>query len=365
MERRPRICVYSQRGLHSHVARCSEYEFEDVIADVDDVDIVVSEPTAASSIGRRISNRLARHLRVMPPNPGLSTISLNRDYDLFFALCMFPSDLGTVQAIRDWRTRCNLAVCWLDEVWAANLSMWRGQLKLLAEFDIVILNNAASVHAVEQATGRPCHYLPLGVDALRFCPYPTDAPRFIDVYSMGRRDPKIHDQLLNLTDRYYVYDTVRRLEATSWVEHRSLVASTAKRSMFFIVQQAKEGRHFETKGQSEIGSRYFEGAAAGTVMLGSAPETAEWITNFGWRDSVIPFPDDVTNVRDWLRDLTADTERLARVRYQNVVNSLRRHDWSYRWADVLRLAEMTPLDALHDRIADLQAREAFAAGAVP
>jgi hypothetical protein len=36
-----------------------------------------------------------------------------------------------------------------------------------------------------------------------------------------------------------------------------------------------------------------------------------------------------------IADLEGHPSRLARIRRDNVVNSLRRHDWIYRWSEIL------------------------------
>lgn len=356
-DRPPRVCIYSSRTIHSHVARCAGFEFEDVIRNVDSADLVVSTPAPYFDYGSRVSNRFSRHLGIKPFNPGLQRIDVDRQYDIFFALCMFPSDLANLSALRGWRKQSDIAVCWLDEIWAANVSLWRGQMKLLSEFDFVILNNSGSVRSVEQAIGRPCYYLPIGIDALKFCPLPNAPRRCIDVYSMGRRMAEVHRQLMSLAEMgsiYYVHDTIQNLHAKDWHEHRLLVSATAKRSRLFVAYRAKIGRNFETKGQEEIGSRYFEGAASGAVVIGSSPRTNEWDDNFDWPDSVIELPAEIHDVPDWLDDLLGDDERLARARTANVVNSLRRHDWAHRWRKVLELASLEPLPPLIARLNSLE-----------
>jgi hypothetical protein len=71
------------------------------------------------------------------------------------------------------------------------------------------------------------------------------------------------------------------------------------------------------------------------VLLGSAPRTAEWEICFDWPDAVIDIPYDAGDLREIVDDLDAQPERLARARTDNVVAALRRHDWVYRWAQVL------------------------------
>jgi hypothetical protein len=88
---------------------------------------------------------------------------------------------------------------------------------------------------------------------------------------------------------FYVYDTTSLSDADTLDhrEHRDLVASLAKRSRFFLVAPAKMDASGECQGQSEIGSRYYEGAAAGAVLIGSKPDGDPFQELFGWPDAVV------------------------------------------------------------------------------
>jgi len=72
-----------------------------------------------------------------------------------------------------------------------------------------------------------------GTDSLRFCPYPIPPTRSIDVYNIGRRLPMQHNELLALSNNkeiFYMYDTISRMEAVSYIEHRELFSNLLKRS---------------------------------------------------------------------------------------------------------------------------------------
>jgi len=52
----------------------------------------------------------------------------------------------------------------------------------------------------------------------------------------------------------------------------------------------------ETHGQIEIGFRYYEGSAAGTVMIGQAPDVSV-PEMFDWPDAVVQVRPDGSDVR--------------------------------------------------------------------
>ena len=200
---------------------------------------------------------------------------------------------------------------------------------------------------------RPCFYVPPGIDTIKFCPYPNPPLRSIDIYSIGRRSQITHKALLKMVEQrkiFYVYDTMLEMDTTRPVEHRSLIANMAKRSRYFLVNPAKVDRRFETGGQNEIGFRYFEGAAAGTVMIGEHPKTEVFEEHFGWLNSVIRMPFDSPDIADILVELDSQPEWIAKVRKKNIVQSLLRHDWAYRWNSILKIAGLKPGNALKDRL---------------
>ena len=137
-------------------------------------------------------------------------------------------------------------------------------------------------------------------------------------------------------------------------EHRSLFANIAMRSRYFIVNPGKIDSPAETNQQIEFGTRYFEGAASGTVMIGERPENKEFETHFDWTDGVISMQFGSDEVAQILMELDRDPERQAQIRKANVTQSLRRHDWVYRWEAVLRMAGLDPIPALHERKRRLQ-----------
>jgi hypothetical protein len=117
----------------------------------------------------------------------------------------------------------------------------------------------------------PCSYTIPGIDALLFSPYPNPPERSIDVYSLGRRSQAMHSALMRAADDgeiFYMCDTFNPMNTPNPTEHRKLVANLAKRSKFFIAHPAKVGVDAHSEGQIEIGYRFLEGAAAGTIMIG-------------------------------------------------------------------------------------------------
>jgi hypothetical protein len=265
-----------------------------------------------------------------------------------------------------------VAACFVNELWAHLLP--RYLLELLAEFDHVFLGMRHPVGEVARMVGRPCSYLPLAVDVLRFSPFPELPPRAIDVCNIGRRSAATHDALVRLArDRriFYYYDTVgasgpgqkqRTFHVDNASEHRLLLASLLQRSRYFIANRGRVNEPEFTMGRDEISGRFYEGAAAGTVMLGEPPRTEEFERQFSWPDAVIGLPFDSPEVARLLLDLNEDPARLGRIRRDNVRNAALRHDWVHRLRTVFDTLGIPPTEAMLARESRLQELAALAAG---
>jgi len=104
-----------------------------------------------------------------------------------------------------------------------------------------------------------------------------------------------------------------------------------------------------TAGRDEISSRFYEGAAAGTVMIGEAPRTEEFKRQFDWPDAVIHVPFDSPKIGDILADLSSNMERLRTIRRNNAREAALRHDWLHRIQAVFATLGLTPTDAMQAR----------------
>ena len=170
-----------------------------------------------------------------------------------------------------------MTLCWLDEFWASQISRYKFLLHLFKKFDHVIVSMHGSLEPLEKALGRTCHWVPLGIDTIRFSTYPAAPERVIDVLSVGRRSEVIHRELLKLSSSgkfFYVYDTIDDIASSNTLnprEHRDYHANMAKRSIFFMVAPALRNAFEYTHGQIEVGYRYYEGLAAGAILWGRCP----------------------------------------------------------------------------------------------
>jgi hypothetical protein len=65
---------------------------------------------------------------------------------------------------------------------------------------------------------------------------------------------------------------------------------------------------------------------------------------FPWPDAVIEVRPDGSDILEVLAELASDPARVAAAAQRNAVGSLLRHDWVYRWKEILKVAglELAP-----------------------
>jgi hypothetical protein len=167
---------------------------------------------------------------------------------------------------------------------------------------------------------------------------------------------------------FYCYDTVaasgiderqRTFRVDSASEHRALLASMLQRTRYFFANRAGVNDPEYTQGHDELSARFYEGAAAGAVMIGEAPKLETFRQQFDWPDAVIHVPFDSPDITQILARLNSDPERLARIRRDNLMNAALRHDWLHRLQTVFDTFKLPPTPAMLLRQERLQALSAM------
>jgi glycosyl transferase family 1 len=304
-------------------------------------------------------------------NPGLRPVRLVKEYDLFIAVCQNMWDLLYVNAVHGWRDHCSTSVLWLDELYLTSLARCKYWLPALAQFDHIALGQKSSAAALSQILGRKCHWVPTAVEVTRFNPYPNPPDRVIDALSIGRRFDGIHDALRKATAGqriFYVYDTLigTSVKVRDCSQHREMLANMMKRSKFFAVGPGMIGE-VEVAAEPIVSLRFYEGTAAGAVLIGQSPNCPAFQTLFEWPDVVIEMHPDGSDTLDVLRDLMADPGRMRAISRRNAFEAAHRHDWVYRWKQIYELAGLSPTPAMKSReqrlhaLAELTAKQELSA----
>ena len=359
----PRVLMVSHRHLRPHVSWASAYEFEDVVQEVDDVELlsIDAEQPSPLPLEERVVARLRTHAGVrVSREPRRRRVEVDGGYELFFVRVMTPKELDILESVEGWRDSARVKVCWVEELWV-DMLRYTKMLEPLKQFDHVFVGHVPTPVPLSKAIDRPCSFLAPAVDALRFCPYPSPPTRSIDFYALGRRSPLVHEALfgraLQEPGFHYFYDSARW---TTFVEdhtqHRELTANLVKRTRYFMADRAKVDELDQTKGGQVFGPRFLEGAAAGAMMIGEPPDCDVFRSYFDWSDAVIPFEYGSAAINDVIDELDAQPERVERARRANVLNTLRRHDWSHRWKAALEKLGFESREPASERSAALEER---------
>ncbi|MBK9170083.1 MAG: glycosyltransferase family 1 protein [Bryobacterales bacterium] len=355
-----RVLVPTLRGFDRCVFRGTGYEAQDVLAEIDRVDLLELKPGPHFAFQERLVRNLAWHDPMglaASCNPGLQRVRLKQDYDLLVLYCQHKhlTELLYVNAIQEWTRRCRKSVCILDEIWANDAYALRHHLKRLQQFDAVVVGLQGSVGAVSEVIGRQCHFVPSAVDVWRFTPLRKPARnRTVDIFSIGRREQGIHRKLLEFAherDLFYVFDTYGGGDAAcpDYRLHREMMANILHHSRCFMVAPALVDMLHHANGQIEVPNRFYEGAAAGAILLGRRPQCEYFDGLFGWPDSVVEIREDGSDAAEVLSALLADPERCRGISQRNAAESLLRHDWVYRWKTIYELVGLDPTPAMKSR----------------
>lgn len=355
-QRPARSIIVSQRASRPLTWLCLGYEFEDLMAELEPADIVSTKPLRAERafrVGTKMLERLSDGRWSLStsylPNAG-------QQYELALVHCGIVADLLTMGRQSDFARLAKVSVCYISELWASRLPLEKEFVQRLQCFDAVFIGCAGPIDQLSEQIGRPCYYLPPAVDVLLSCPYPETPERSIDALSVGRRNEEVHQHLLAHSRKdqnfFYIRDTVRglsRAQVVTTQDHRQQLLSLLKRAKYFMANRPKFDQSVGAN-DHEVGYRFFEGAAAGCVMIGDPPRNQAFDDLFGWPDVVIPNPEDPAKIIDLYQELESDPVRVNRIRQRNVAESLRRHDWAYRWKTVLDTLGMESTPALQERL---------------
>ncbi|MCB1122946.1 MAG: glycosyltransferase, partial [Verrucomicrobiae bacterium] len=187
-------------------------------------------------------------------------------------------------------------------------------------------------------------------------PGPNTFRRGIELHSMGRCNPVFFREFQKLVaehDWAYIYNTVHLSTLDDYTANRKYLSDILKRTLFFEVNPAKFDGIVESKFQHEFGYRYFEGIAAGCILVGLENRNPNFEKLFPWEDVLIELPTDSEEIVPFLLNLYEQKDRLRHISRANTRGALLYHDFAYRWERTLAAAGLKPTEKL------LQRREAL------
>ena len=320
----PRICMFRPPGTLREKAfpMRTLYEAQDVLCDTENVDVIVLEPGRGFRLRERSAQKagVSRYFRQirLRQSGAMGKFRMAQTYDLFIS--RLPESLGPALSQRDRGLAGNgvkTSICWIDEMWAATLPAYEtlasGAETVRPSFCRVpgqcrtnVRSDRPHLH-MASGRGRYAAVQPLSMSGSARGRRLQHRPAVLQKFTMfcWRQHPGKRSSMSTI----HVTLQVRRFTTTANIV--TAIANMAKRSRTFLVAPGKVDDPSLTGGQVEVGYRYFEGAAAGAVLIGQAPKGTAFDQAFPWPDAVIPVKHDGSDIRDVLSGLNADAQRLS------------------------------------------------------
>ncbi len=364
----PACLIISQRHRADGFGRQPGYgafiEAEDILAHHTNADMAMVDlgPTHPRIRARRLAGRIMRRAtHSSEPLPAAlsarSTTTLHRDhYDVAIFVGFTIWELPMLERMVEVRQHADRLVAWFPEVWTGELSDQRISHESFGMLDTIFVGMEAATGRLAELVSCPVHHLPLAVDVARFAPMAPDEPRPIDVLNIGRRDPELHQALLDWSrkaNKLYIYDTISGGSVPDPDAHRGNLGDMYRRSNVAITNFAKWDLPGVVNDERELPGRIWEGLASGVYMIGQAPSVHLQQQLLG-REVVAALaepPEEAVESID--AAISADQEPLRRA---NVQLALRNHDWAHRWSTVFDRSGLVTPPGLQDRIEQLADR---------
>lgn len=337
------------------MSRGFTFEFEDVVAACDDRLRIQSVGVPTASLRRKLWRAGRAAELFLDPRDRASGGD-----ELVFAVAQVLGDLPDHLAFHSALRAAGTSAAFVEEIWMQELPLKPDVRRFISSFDHVFVSCAATVEPLAEHIQTPVSYLAPSVDHERFATVPWP-PSSIDVYAMGRRHPRLHEALLAWARSdpalFYLYDTFEgNPRIVDHRQHRDKLADLIRRSRVFIVNSAKIDRPGETDSQTEPGYRFFEGAAAGALMVGTGVVSPVMTELFSWEEPFVEVDPSGEDIVETILELEHQPDRVAAIRSRNAAGSLRAHDPAHRWRTVLATLDLEEPPAVGHRVERLATR---------
>lgn len=241
-----------------------------------------------------------------------------------------------------------------------------GAARCLAGLDRLYVGIADDVGVIESSLDVPTRYLPMAANCVTAAarPFASWQDRPIAVTGFGRQH---RPTAAALSDRLNRPESPELFYNTNFTGLGSTVDRLRYRAMFWQILRKSRislafDHFFTDPGRAKlsyVGPRWFEILAAGAVLAGRAPATADRARLLDWPDAAIDLPQDPEAAVDTLMTLLADEDRMRAISLRNLQEMHARHDWRHRLAEMLRQEGMSAgpdLGRALDRLAEVSGK---------
>ncbi|MEX0268731.1 glycosyltransferase [Leptolyngbyaceae cyanobacterium UHCC 1019] len=232
----------------------------------------------------------------------------------------------------------------------------------LPKLDHLFVISPSLAKEVEQIHSIKTSFLPLATNTFPLAEYQSQ--RSIDILSYGRTNKPVHALLQQFnqpgSQRLYVHSTFSGAEVYDVRDHIALLNRLLERSKISL---CFEGGHLHRfRGRSPLLYRWFEGWAAGCVIVGKKPLDRGVERLMGWQDSTLGIPENPNEVIPFFEALLQDESRLQEISWRNYVECRLRHDWRYRLRDLFEKLQLPLPVRLSEQLDQLQRYKQYQQG---
>lgn len=334
-------------------------ELESVLAELLDADTVEIDRRDG-----RIAAVLAPRFRARnvaarwPPLRSFDWEVPDRRYDLALVVVNDLRQLGVLAALPSWRSLAHTFVAYVYEIWPAWVPAASPVIEqVVAHLDHLFVGIRVGAEAVQAATSTPVSFLLPAVDTLAISPAVSVDDRRIDVSNRGRRDPRQHELLASWARRtgaFYEFDTLRDGVVAEPFEHRRHYYEQTARSLAFVANPARFDLPELSAGVAEVGLRYLEALACGTVLIGDHPPGSACRRTLGDPPGVADLPAGAPALGGELEQLLGAPSTLHELGLANRAWALAHHDVVHRWDVMAATLGITGPAAVDQRRAALR-----------
>lgn len=320
-----RVLIPTSRHVYRLVSYGMVVDFEDAIAQASDADLV---PVPLRS-------RRSRAQAVLRGHPQRAVSAPRSNYDVCLLVAMAPEWLPGLRYILHLRRVCRRVAVYLFDAWLSDLPALIRDRHIWSLIDDLFVSFH---HAVGPYSERlPCrvHYLPQAIDARWFHPHRRARP--IDVLSIGRRLPEVHGHLLELArarDLFYFFQTHSAPHAIDLRENQELLGRLCQSSRVHVSWSVDRTNPTRRTEGAAITARWFESAACGAAVIGTAPHGDEFRRLFPYPGFVHQLDTIAPEATEAILDgALADPhyeERRALAEHVRTV-----HTWGTRWRQIV------------------------------
>jgi hypothetical protein len=247
--------------------------------------------------------------------------------------------------LRDLRRSCARVAVYLFDSWLSDLSRITRLRRVLSLVDDLFVS---FFHTLEPyAEQLPCrvHYLPQAIDPRWFHPSRGDRP--IDVLSVGRRQAEAHRYLMEISRRrdlfyYYQSHTAPKSgspHAIDLHENQELLGRLCRSARVHVGWSVDSTNPARADEGAAITARWFESAASGAAVIGTAPRTQEFARLFPYAGFVRELDYRTRGAVEFVLDAAlgdaSDPKRRALA--EHVCST---HTWGMRWSQIVEACEL-------------------------